>query len=360
VQVLHNNKKMNATNDGTLLAAGTRVRIQGLVNSQEFNGIEGSVTAYAAEKKRYEIRIEGKKKMLLKPENIEMLRAKRPTFANIDDMMVDIEKMVTPDQKQKITPEQKQEMFRMAEKMDLAVDLAGQKKWTELKGIDSPSPRGSLRRFLRGWNLFHQIGGFSEVDIQGLEKALKRENIKPQVDRWVNVNPRPETGRGIGFMLADGRLLNIGCATGHDSYSTSRDVLEQLLPYYLPDVHAKIMDSISVIRKLMVFANAKKDDFRDQIVIFNHDEIAAGYDGDEYCLLGMAVKFAMRHGVSIQFSGRSIHENESRVADLQKNVQHYLPEIFAQIQKTVADGKFRVSVGVRAFCLHGGSNFYFF
>ncbi len=82
---------------------------------------------YAAERKRYEISIGEKKKMLLKSENIEMLRAKRPTFANIDGMMVDIWKIVTWEEKQKITPEQKQEMFRMAEKLDRAVVLAGQK-----------------------------------------------------------------------------------------------------------------------------------------------------------------------------------------------------------------------------------------
>jgi hypothetical protein len=54
-----------------LPVVGTRVRIQGLVNSPEFNGQEGSITAWSAEKKRYEISIGGKKKVLIKPNNIE-------------------------------------------------------------------------------------------------------------------------------------------------------------------------------------------------------------------------------------------------------------------------------------------------
>ncbi len=69
------------------------------------------------------------------------------------------------------------------------------------------------------------IGHFdNEVDIQGLEKAWKRENIKPQVDRWVN----PETGKGI-VMLAEGRLLNLGCATGHPSFVMSASFTNQTL-----------------------------------------------------------------------------------------------------------------------------------
>jgi len=69
------------------------------------------------------------------------------------------------------------------------------------------------------------IGHFdNEVDLAGLEKNWKRENIKPQVDRWVN----PETGNGI-VMLAEGRLLNLGCATGHPSFVMSASFTNQTL-----------------------------------------------------------------------------------------------------------------------------------
>jgi hypothetical protein len=78
---------------------GTRVRIKGLVNSPEFNGKEGIISGYSTEKKRYEVSIGGKKKrcqnsiggkkkMFLKPDNIEeILQARKPMFANIDDMV---------------------------------------------------------------------------------------------------------------------------------------------------------------------------------------------------------------------------------------------------------------------------------
>lgn len=53
------------------------------------------------------------------------------------------------------------------------------------------------------------IGHFdNEIDMEGLMKATKRENIKPQVDRFVFPD-----GHGV-IVLAEGRLLNLGCATG--------------------------------------------------------------------------------------------------------------------------------------------------
>jgi len=62
------------------------------------------------------------------------------------------------------------------------------------------------------------IGHFdNEIDMAGLAKipGVKRENIKPQVDRWVLPN-----GNGL-IVLAEGRLLNLGCATGHPSFVMS-------------------------------------------------------------------------------------------------------------------------------------------
>merc|ERR1719476_782528 len=51
----------------------------------------------------------------------------------------------------------------------------------------------------------------------------KRENIKPQVDRFVF-----EDGHGI-IILAEGRLLNLGCATGHPSFVMSNSFTNQTL-----------------------------------------------------------------------------------------------------------------------------------
>merc|ERR1740127_18598 len=59
------------------------------------------------------------------------------------------------------------------------------------------------------------IGHFdNEIDMAGLEgcEGIKVENIKPQVDRFVFPD-----GHGV-IVLASGRLLNLGCATGHPSF----------------------------------------------------------------------------------------------------------------------------------------------
>merc|ERR1712139_148931 len=70
------------------------------------------------------------------------------------------------------------------------------------------------------------IGHFdNEIDMAGLEgfKGIKVENIKPQVDRF----EFPD-GNGI-IVLASGRLLNLGCATGHPSFVMSCSFTNQTL-----------------------------------------------------------------------------------------------------------------------------------
>merc|ERR1712238_184788 len=57
------------------------------------------------------------------------------------------------------------------------------------------------------------IGHFdNEIQMELLEKATKRLNIKPQVDKFIFPD-----GHGV-IILAEGRLLNLGCATGHPSF----------------------------------------------------------------------------------------------------------------------------------------------
>merc|ERR1712190_369306 len=70
------------------------------------------------------------------------------------------------------------------------------------------------------------IGHFdNEIDMDGLEKTkgVKRINIKPQVDKYVF-----EDGHGI-IVLAEGRLLNLGCATGHPSFVMSCSFTNQTI-----------------------------------------------------------------------------------------------------------------------------------
>ena len=67
------------------------------------------------------------------------------------------------------------------------------------------------------------IGHFdNEIDIAGL-KACKWENIKPQVDHVIFPD-----GKRI-LLLAEGRLVNLGCATGHPSYVMSSSFANQVL-----------------------------------------------------------------------------------------------------------------------------------
>ncbi len=70
------------------------------------------------------------------------------------------------------------------------------------------------------------IGHFdSEIDMHYLEtsKFCRKENIKPQVDKWTL-----KSGRSI-LVLAEGRLVNLGCATGHPSFVMSNSFTNQCL-----------------------------------------------------------------------------------------------------------------------------------
>jgi adenosylhomocysteinase len=70
------------------------------------------------------------------------------------------------------------------------------------------------------------IGHFdNEIDMAGLKKVpgIQRINIKPQYDEW-----RFPDGHSV-LVLAEGRLLNLGCATGHPSFVMSASFTNQVL-----------------------------------------------------------------------------------------------------------------------------------
>lgn len=87
------------------------------------------------------------------------------------------------------------------------------------------------------------IGHFdNEIQVAQLEKipGIIKINIKPQVDKYVF-----EDGKAI-FLLAEGRLVNLGCATGHPSFVMSNSFTNQTLAQldlwahhntYKPDVY---------------------------------------------------------------------------------------------------------------------------
>jgi adenosylhomocysteinase len=70
------------------------------------------------------------------------------------------------------------------------------------------------------------IGHFDhEIDMAGLQRlaGVERINIKPQVDKWVF-----RDGHAI-IVLSEGRLLNLGNATGHPSFVMSNSFTNQVI-----------------------------------------------------------------------------------------------------------------------------------
>ena len=81
-------------------------------------------------------------------------------------------------------------------------------------------------QFMKDQTIICNIGHFdNEIQVTELEEAtdVKKINIKPQVDKYVFPD-----GHEI-FLLAEGRLVNLGCATGHPSFVMSNSFTNQVL-----------------------------------------------------------------------------------------------------------------------------------
>ncbi len=81
-------------------------------------------------------------------------------------------------------------------------------------------------RAMKNESIVCNIGHFdSEIDIAALEQdpSVKEENIKPQVDHFIFPD-----GKKL-IVLARGRLVNLGCATGHPSFVMSTSFTNQVL-----------------------------------------------------------------------------------------------------------------------------------
>jgi adenosylhomocysteinase len=79
---------------------------------------------------------------------------------------------------------------------------------------------------MKNYAIVCNIGHFdNEIDMTHLMKfpGIKRTNIKPQVDKWTFPD-----GHSI-IILAEGRLCNLGCATGHPSFVMSNSFTNQTL-----------------------------------------------------------------------------------------------------------------------------------
>jgi len=86
--------------------------------------------------------------------------------------------------------------------------------------------RGEHMERMKNEAIVCNIGHFdSEIDMNYLETTPEctKETIKPQVDLW-----HLKSGRSI-LVLAEGRLVNLGCATGHASFVMSNSFTNQSL-----------------------------------------------------------------------------------------------------------------------------------
>src|SRR5262245_15316252 len=86
--------------------------------------------------------------------------------------------------------------------------------------------RGEHMLAMKDEAILANIGHFdSEIQVAWLEnnKEIKEENIKPQVDQFIFPNGKRIT------LLARGRLVNLGCATGHPSFVMSNSFTNQVI-----------------------------------------------------------------------------------------------------------------------------------
>ncbi|MEO8314350.1 MAG: adenosylhomocysteinase, partial [Pseudomonadota bacterium] len=130
------------------------------------------------------------------------------------------------------------------------------------------------------------IGHFdNEIDIASL-KQYKWENIKPQVDHVIFAD-----GKRI-ILLAEGRLVNLGCGTGHPSYVMSSSFANQTLAQIELFVHKdkypvgvytlpKHLDE-KVARLQLVTLNAKLTKLTDQQAAYIGVKPEGPYKTDHY------------------------------------------------------------------------------
>jgi len=84
--------------------------------------------------------------------------------------------------------------------------------------------RGEHISQMRDNSIICNIGHFDvEIDVKWLNQHGVKENIKPRVDRYTLPN-----GRTV-LLLAEGRLVNLGCANGHPSFVMSCSFTNQVL-----------------------------------------------------------------------------------------------------------------------------------
>jgi adenosylhomocysteinase len=83
---------------------------------------------------------------------------------------------------------------------------------------------GKHMEMMRDGAIVANIGHFDlEIEVAYLNKTAKKINIKPQVDQYVM-----PSGKKL-IVLAEGRLVNLGCGTGHPSFVMSNSFTNQVM-----------------------------------------------------------------------------------------------------------------------------------
>tara|TARA_B100001123_G_scaffold47806_3_gene48426 strand:+ start:8030 stop:9520 length:1491 start_codon:yes stop_codon:yes gene_type:complete len=105
------------------------------------------------------------------------------------------------------------------------------------------------------------IGHFdNEIDMAGLQKipGIRKNNIKPQYDEWIFPD-----GHSV-MVLAEGRLLNLGCATGHPSFVMSASFTNQVIAQVeLAQNYGKYINKVYLLPKLL----------DEQVALFHLDKL---------------------------------------------------------------------------------------
>jgi adenosylhomocysteinase len=133
------------------------------------------------------------------------------------------------------------------------------------------------------------IGHFdNEIDMAALKKTagIKHVEIKPQYDEWIFPD-----GHSV-MVLADGRLLNLGCATGHPSFVMSASFTNQVMAQI--ELHAnagkygkrvytlpKLLDE-KVARLHLEKLNARLTVLSDEQAVYLGVPVSGPYKPDHY------------------------------------------------------------------------------
>ena len=170
-----------------------------------------------------------------------------------------------------------------ADKADIFVTATGNKSVITYKHMEAMKENA----------IVCNIGHFdNEIDVAEAEAKCKWEEIKPQVDHVIFPSVDGKPGKRI-IMLAKGRLVNLGCGTGHPSYvmssSFANQTIAQIELFTRPDAYEngkvyvlpKHLDE-KVARLQLVTLNAQLTELSDEQAAYIGVSKQGPYKPDTY------------------------------------------------------------------------------